>query len=215
MSRLIDLTGERFGRLIVVSRCRNGNNGQPRWHCRCDCGCFATVHGQSLRGGNAKSCGCLNRELLKAGRNRTHGASKSRLYSIWQTMKKRVFDKSRKDYQHYGGRGIDVCDEWLDSFEAFRDWAYASGYSDDKSIDRADNEKGYSSHNCRWVDAITQANNKRNNRYITFNGVTKTVSEWAREINGNPTIIRDRIDRLGWSVEKALTTPVESKVKVG
>jgi len=214
MSRIIDLKGKRVGRLMVLRRGENTAQGQPQWHCICDCGCFTLVRGDLLRNEKTKSCGCLKAEMLKSGMFKTHGASKSRLYSVWQTMKKRVFDKNRKDYKHYGGRGIKICDEWVNSFDSFYGWAISSGYSPELTIDRISNDEDYSPNNCRWVDMSTQANNKRNNRRVAVNGENKTHMEWAREIGGNATIIRDRIERLGWSAEKAITTPVKKQKKV-
>jgi len=202
--------GQRFGRLTVVSRAENTKAGQARWECICKCGKNTVVVSQYLRGSKIKSCGCLRKEKLKTGTIK-HGESKTRLYGIWETIKRRLNEKKRKDYRHYGGRGILICDDWKNDFRSFRNWALSNGYRDNLTIDRIDNNKGYFPANCRWVDMKTQANNKRTNRYITYNGKTKTFAEWGQEIGGSATLIRDRIDKLGWSIEKALTTPVKRK----
>ena len=210
MSRPIDLTGQRYGRLVVVDRMGSNEYGQAEWLCVCDCGNKVTVQGRSLKTGHTKSCGCLRRDLGQT-LNAKHNDSGSRLFSIWSTMKKRTTNKNYKDYAHYGGRGITVCSEWENSFLCFREWALQNGYAEALTIDRIDNNKGYSPDNCRWVSMKTQANNKSSNRCITYNGETRTRAEWGQLIGGNATLIRDRLDRLGWSVEKALTTPVKGK----
>lgn len=132
MRKAIDMTGQRFGRLLVISRGENTKQKQAQWHCVCDCGCHTLVRGHSLRIGMTKSCGCLKRETVKLGQVPTHGASNTPLYFRWQNMKKRATDKNRKDYKHYGGRGIAICDEWIDNFDSFSNWALANGFSEDR-----------------------------------------------------------------------------------
>ena len=138
----------------------------------------------------------------------THGQRHTRLYSIWTDMKTRCNNPKRAKYARYGARGIKVCDEWCNSFEAFYEWAMANGYADNLTIDRKDNDKGYSPENCRWITMEEQASNKSTNHLITHEGQTFTMAEWAR-ITGIPRLVlKDRICRYGWDSGRALTTPV-------
>ena len=136
----------------------------------------------------------------------------TRLYDIWVNMKQRCFNQNDQAYQNYGGRGIAVCDEWKDDFQAFYDWSVSNGYQDGLSIDRINNDGNYSPENCRWTDRNVQNRNRRNNHKITYNGVTKTVVEWAEEKNIPYELLLNRLNKLGWSVERALTTPIEKRM---
>lgn len=168
MAKLIDLTGRRFGRLIVIERYGCTSHGDVKWKCLCDCGCDSVVVGASLRNGSTKSCGCWVRE--KAGNiNISHGCSGTRLYKVWLHMKERCYNRSHKNYNRYGGRGITVSDEWRNDFAKFYEWATANGYDENApymqcTIDRIDNDGGYSPDNCRWVDMKTQRNNRSDSR---------------------------------------------------
>ena len=160
MGKLIDLTGQRFGRLVVWDRAENNKQGRAMWRCRCDCGKDTVVSGTDLHSGTTKSCGCLR--IIRVGEtHRHHGGTKSRLFRIWSGMHTRCYNRNVHNFNDYGGRGITICDEWLYDFAAFRDWAMAHGYQDNLSIDRIDNDKGYSPENCRWVSGKVQRANQR------------------------------------------------------
>ncbi len=186
MSGFIDLTGDRFSRLVVLSQAESyiQPNGKKvvMWNVRCNCGKEFVVSGASLRSGNTQSCGCYNKQRTRETQT-THAQSRTRLYTIWQGMKQRCHNPNAINYSNYGGRGITVCDEWERSFENFYGWAMANGYDSSLSIDRIDNNKGYSSYNCRWVDMSIQEANRRLLRRNTsgYRGVCwdKENSKWA------------------------------------
>lgn len=133
--------------------------------------------------------------------------SHHRLYHIWFDMKRRCYQKQNKRWEKYGGRGIKVCPEWVNNFQAFFDWSMANGYADNLTIDRIDMDGDYSPDNCRWADEIQQANNRSNNHYITYHGETKTMMEWSRELVVSYTTLRRRIN-AGWDIEKAFERPL-------
>lgn len=187
---------------------------RQQWKCKCECGKEFITLGNRIRAGKVLSCGCyhldLSREIVKlaADANRTHGESTGRLYKIWAAMKVRCHLVTDPHYPDYGGRGIVVCDEWTNSYEAFRDWALANGYNDRLTIDRINVDGNYEPSNCRWSTIKEQSNNKRGNFYITYNGETKTSAQWSEITGISAATIRDRIRKFGYTVEEALTLPV-------
>jgi len=203
-----DISGQRFGRLVAVKREGTTKHGESKWLCKCDCGKDAIIRHGGLTSGNTKSCGCLNIENLKIV-NKTHGDSYSRLYKIWTGIKKRCYYKKDKNYYLYGGRGVNVCDEWLNDYENFKAWAMQNGYKSGLTIDRIDNEGNYEPNNCRWSDLIEQANNKRNNILFVFDGIKHTMAEWCRIKNLPYTMIWGRW-RNGWN-KKDMFLPPHSK----
>lgn len=164
MSKIVDITGLRFGRLTVKQRQGATKEGKATWICQCDCGKSVLVSGKLLRSGQIVSCGCFRAESV-AKINRTHGKSHTRLYYVWMGMRKRCYDSQNNVYSYYGGRGITVCDEWRDNFQSFYDWAIANGYDENApygkcTIDRIDVNGKYEPSNCRWVSMAEQNKNK-------------------------------------------------------
>lgn len=213
MGATIDLTGQRFGRLVVVGRADPPSNeyGNAVWHCRCDCGNEKDIDSHSLRNGDTRSCGCLQRERV-AESHTTHGRSSSRLYYVWQHMIQRCENQHNPAYDDYGGRGIKICEEWHD-FKTFEQWAERTGYRDDLTIDRIDVNEGYNPVNCRWATTAEQARNKRNNINITYRGVTRCLSDWATTLGIGLATLWYRIFEYGWDIERAFTMPVQKHRK--
>lgn len=175
---LKDITGEKFQRLTAIKYVGKDKNGKSLWLCLCDCGNEVIATLNNLQRGNTKSCGCLNSEKT-IERSTKHGKRGTRLYNIWSLMKNRCSCEKNPCYHNYGGRGISVCNEWQNDFEAFYDWAISNGYADDLTIDRIDNDGNYEPANCRWITNKQQSCNRRTNRFIAIDGETKTVTEWA------------------------------------
>ena len=188
-NQLIDLTGKKFGEITVKKRAPNAKvNSRARWVCECSCGTIKIMRGDVLRSG-VKSCGCKNPAYKHGG---CVGERPSRLYVIWRDMKARCGDPGNIGFHLYGGRGISVCPEWLDSFSAFHKWATENGYSDELTIDRIDNNGNYSPENCRWATEEEQQNNKRNTVFVTVHGKRKSISEWAKLVGDSPAALRHR-----------------------
>lgn len=154
-SKLKDISGKRYGRLVAIGRVRLNENHLSVWLCKCDCGNYCEVPLSGLTGGKTRSCGCLHKETFN--RNK-HKESKTRLYRIWAAMRDRCNRPGSINYKWYGGKGVKVCEEWSNDYESFRDWALANGYEDGLTIDRIDSEKDYCPSNCRW---LTRSENAR------------------------------------------------------
>ena len=161
MPNYIDITGHRFGRLVVLrkSEPKKGYHG-AMWECMCDCGTVTIANGQNLKSGNTTSCGCYGAEQ-RVNSVRKHGKTGTRLHRIWKAMHTRCYNINSPQFKYYGYRGIFICDEWKVNFQAFHDWAMSHGYEDNLSIDRIDSNGNYSPDNCRWVTMAEQNKNKR------------------------------------------------------
>lgn len=212
MGQAKDLTGEVFGRWTVIKRADppNDKTGHPLWHCRCVCGNEADVVVWSLRSGASKSCGCQQLEEF-AKRVRTHGDSHARLYGIWKAMRARCFNPNFQQYDDYGGRGITVCDEWLD-YPTFKKWAISTDYTDDMTLDRIDVNGNYEPTNCRWVTWREQILNRRVTRWYTMDGRTMCLFDWASEYGINYATLRNRL-RRGMDFVSAIHKPVQKHHK--
>ena len=189
MPKLIDLSGQRFGELTVLHLADIKLKGRPAWVCRCDCGLTKVARSEHLKNGDARSCGTHKTkrfiESLPLGSQKKRlyppgTDTRSRLYTLWRAMLWRCTDPSHEAYGRYGGRGITVCEEWR-TFGPFRLWALQSGYANDLTIDRIDNDKGYSPSNCRWATPKAQALNRRFNVRLTAFGETRLLVDWAAD----------------------------------
>lgn len=168
----VNISGKKFGRLTAISY----NKDTRKWLCRCECGREKEVSYGHLIDGHTKSCGCLNSQMTSE-RNYKHGLYGTRIYRIYYGILQRCCIERNPAYKDYGGRGIGICDEWKKDFLAFYDWAIANGYSDSLSIDRIDNDKGYSPDNCQWVSQKQQCNNRRCNIMVG----SKTLKQVCEE----------------------------------
>lgn len=212
--RFNNLAGQRFGRLLVIKCVGRNKSGSSIWECKCDCGNVRHVWGVSMKRGNSKSCGCLQRDYAKTCATRfltTHGMTKSTECKIWNSMKQRCSNVKNSKFVDYGGRGIKVCQRWLNSFENF--------YSDmgprpskGHSIGRMDNDGNYEPSNCKWETVEEQVSNKRNTTILFINGKSVPLPIAARIHKIKPRLIRDRI-KSGWSHERAVCVPVRATQK--
>ncbi len=178
----IDLVGQKFGRLTVVKE-EGVKNKRPSWLCECECGNFTTVAGTHLRQGSITSCGCYRLDMLIESIS-THGKSNTREYTIWCLMKGRCNNTKSSNYKHYGGRGIKVCDRWADFDNFLSDMGEAPP---NYSIERINNDLGYSPENCTWADQFTQTANQRikSNNTTGTTGVYKDKGRWIALITRN------------------------------
>jgi hypothetical protein len=203
---LKDIVGKRFGRLTVLHRAENSKRGQARWACSCACGGSTVVVGSSLRRGTTSSCGCLRKEITakqgrKALRHGHRAGRETAEYKTWRGLVDRCRNPRHKQFKDYGGRGITVCERWK-KFENFLEDMGRKPFPR-ATIDRIDNNKGYSPVNCRWATFTQQNRNRRSTRYLTYNGETRCMKEWAEEYGINYGTFKWRIYQ-GWSMKRAL-----------
>lgn len=211
--------GDIFGKWVVLEKvmvpCNGGNSQTTAYRCRCECGTESVINGYHLAHGNSRMC----RECAYSGMkghnpwvNGTHcasyidGRSTHELYDTWDGMLKRCYNPKSISYKNYGARGICVCDEWRSDFFAFEHWCFENGYRKELQLDRIDSSKGYTPDNCRWVTPKENVLNRACTRWITYDGETRTICDWAKSIGISETGLNDRLKK-GWPLEKALTLP--------
>lgn len=215
MVKRLDLTGQVFGKLKVMSVAESTRHGKAQWLCLCDCGTEKILISGNLMSGASRSCGCDQRAAREEHNRRLREEAPGERprkpeYVVWLSMKDRCHNPNGLSYPNYGGRGITVCDEWRHSFDTFlRDMGPRP--TPRHQIDRIDNDLGYEASNCRWVTPSENCNNKSTNRLITHAGQTLTATQWARKVNLPGRVILARIDKLGWPAERALTTPPQPR----
>jgi len=179
------------------------------WKFKCDCGNECIKKASGVARGHIKSCGCL-KEITSYKNSYKHGKSKTKIYHIWQAFKDRCYNQNNKHYMNYGGRGIKVCEEWKNDFNAFHDWAMANGYKDGLTIDRINNDGNYEPSNCRWASVKEQQNNRRCTVFITYNGIMKPLQEWADELGISRDTLMKR-KRNGWCEKDIIEKPINKK----
>ena len=185
MSQRIDMIGKKYGRLTILNLHHKDKNSRLFYLCRCDCGDEKIINGERIRKGKTKSCGCYNREITKS-RSIKHNMRYTKIYNVWRNIKERCISNNKD----YGGRGIKVCDEWLNNFKAFYEWSIKNGYIEKIengkniiSLDRIDVNGNYEPSNCRWVTNDIQCNNKRNNLFVNYKDTKYTVSQLSKKFN--------------------------------
>ena len=221
LGQFIDLTGQKFHMLKVV--CRGPDYISPkgihmvRWYCQCDCGNpeLTLVSGSSLKSKTSpiKSCGCLLGHNAKTA-HKIHGGTNDRLYHVWCNIKSRCYNPNNNRYKNYGARGIEVCDEWKNSYKNFKDWALTNGYQPNAprgkcTIERVDVNGNYCPENCMWKTIKEQENNRTDNHFVEHEGEIHTVSEWSNILGVAYNTLLNRINH-GWSIERALTEPINN-----
>lgn len=217
MGKFIDLTGQKFSRLTVEKYVGKNKRGRSLWLCRCDCNKEVTVNSSDLKTGNTKSCGCFKKEIAsQIGKsNKIHGYTHTPTHNTWLAMNRRCNDINDCHYKDYGGRGITVCDRWNPkrggSFNNFLEDMGERPLG--KTLDRIDNDESYCKENCKWSTPKEQSRNMRTNRIETFNGKTQCWIAIAEDYKISPQALNYRINVLGWSPEKALTTSLMRKHK--
>ena len=216
-SNFIDMTGWKMcehgvpdSKIIVIQQMPKTKPKKVFWLCRCDCGNPNTfiVDGTSLRCGNTLSCGCIKKERCP----KKHGESHTKLYYVWQTMRKRCENPNSGQYKRYGARGITVCNEWH-NYEAFRDWAISHGYKSGLEIERIDNDGNYCPENCRWATHQEQCCNRSSNIWVEYNGNRLSVIECANTTGLSYETILSRV-KNGWTSEEIFSVPYRMKREV-
>jgi hypothetical protein len=206
---MLNLIGQKFGRLIVIQRMNNDKHKKTQWLCKCNCGKETIIIGSHLKSENTRGCGCLKKEMITQ-RSTIHGHAKSNkksyIYKTWIHMIQRCTNPNDKKYPIYGNRGITICKRWMKFLNFLKDMSEPP--TNKHSIDRINNNGNYCKSNCRWATRKEQARNTRKNRLISFNGKIQCMSAWAEELYIDKSTLWSRLNS-GWSIEKALTTPIK------
>lgn len=203
---MVDMIGGTYGYLTVVGRAPNNKHRSACWLCLCKCGEHRIVVGKSLRRGHVTSCGCKRSAYHPKGVEieQSERVKEHHLYVTWQGIRKRCCSSNSKDYKNYGGRGIHCSDAW-DSFRVFVE-DMGDSWQIGLSIDRIDNDLGYSKENCKWSTPSEQSRNTRRNKMVEYQGEVKCLVDWCETLKLNYRRIKDRIGRQGWSITKAFET---------
>ena len=202
----IDMTGKHFRRLVVLELCNYKHGEQTVWHVRCDCGNELDVQGTNLRTGNTTSCGCYKKDRAIEA-NITHGLSKTSAYKSYNGMKGRCTNPNDAQWRHYGGRGITICDRWLESFENF--WEDMGECEKGMSLERIDVNGNYCPENCIWIPRNQQIWNRRNTLYVNFHDEKISLGKLAHEFGIDYHLLWRRTQVRGWSLDKAISKGVK------
>ncbi len=206
MRKTLELAGNKYGRLKAIRSVGSNKHNQVQWECTCECGNTVNVVGSKLVSGYTRSCGCLQKDTMREAQTK-HGLRNTNEYNSWCHIKRRCYDTFHTRYPDYGGRGITMCDEWRKSFKAFYD-DMGPKPSPIHSVERRDNDKGYCKENCYWATPTEQNNNTRSNIFFEYNGVSRTLAAWCRELNLNYSSVHGRL-RKGFSFEDAINFKVD------
>lgn len=207
MPAIIDLTGQRFSKLTVI-KFLGRTKKMSMFECKCDCGSVTSVSSNNLRKGHTTSCGCQSSRKTIGERTAKHNLTNHPLFESWIGMRNRCYNKKHNRWVNYGGKGIEVCNEWKDDFIVFYDWGIKNGWDLGLSIDRIDNDKNYCPDNCKFSTIKEQNRNRTSNLRLTIDGVTKILIEWSEISGTNPQTIRKRL-KNGWSDKEAVFSPVK------
>jgi hypothetical protein len=209
MWKVVDITGHVYGQLTVLTRAENNSANKAMWVCSCTCGSKKIVRASSLRCGGTQSCGCLKVRV----RSTQGGGSDTKEYVSWKSMVGRCRNPKHDNYARYGAAGVSVCAEWLSDFQAFLSYIGPKPTAK-HTLDRIDNTKGYEPGNVRWATPVEQNANRKNTTLVLHQGRIQPLALLARARGLQPMLVHNRVIRYGWSVERALNTPVAQRIPV-